>query len=672
MFDQPPQRLSAKDMSVGPILSDLPHHDLFQKGCSELRTTILYNSQRSARATKDLVIKDAVSAVSAPTPQERTEAIHQAKRDVEMQASKEGKVRYGEAKQAAWEKFVLHDVQSTMTLISGTSMLCQAYREKYPSLYTEAIKSYEDKIIRFTEDNSNVNTKPLDHKIDKDYEGLITLYKDNRAALILPEGSDPYFSTLLKKTDDYIKVWPLLSSSSHLLNAIRQGNDKDILGRLKELQLMSVPLKDIFSLSTIKLRPEIIKIYDDVKVDGVTAIMVHNLLKNAQRYSSSYVDFSMGPQGITVTNDTRNAPDEKKLFHPEKPQVGGNTGYGLFTARKIFGPLGGKDIEYRNLSSNKTEPPYDVSFTIKPLDGSKINTSKDRIPLDTKKAYSEFKQNYMQVEEMKSTQSAEAKNQDWHKFIFHDVQTPATLYGHFVYGEDSKLLKSFFSRYNNAKDPRIKVLLLSQMNKQELHLNSNFPKEYLEGIQLKLEKFRKVFPLLRSSMDFLINPTEDGYYGLTQMKVPVQEIVDAFGSEMPQANFEGHEVNGIEGVIPLNFLKNASDNCPYIDEKEASKGRDRTGMRLRIDENGFSVINPSNNGSPGANKLFQLKGKGESGNTGFGMFTAAQLYAPLNESKVEAEWTDLPNENGPKYSVRFSLKKSPQSGNGSPLPQPVQ
>lgn len=668
MFDQPPQRLSAKDMSVGPKLSDLPHHELFQKGCSELHRTIFNNSQIAAKGEGKKNLKVMGSNLSGGgLPQELVKEI----------AKSESKFKYKDSKNNSWSQFVLHDVNSAMELVSGIRTIPEYFLKYKSELYTEEIKAFEKKLEDFTTNSKKIpDAKNLSEKIDGDFFNLIQLYKQYRPLLNIPEEAEQSFQNHLNKADSIVKLWPLLSSSSHLLHAVSQQDDKEILQRRNELLAMSVPLSDILDVSNKRVKPETIQAHEDVRVDGITAIMVHNLLKNAQRYSTQFVDITVGQDGIVISNDTRSIPDANKLFQPEKPQgADSNTGYGLFTAKKIFGPLGGKDIEFKKVSDSV------VSFTIKPLIQKTLQTTSELMDssVETPKR-SDFEQRrkiltQVVLEKAKNDLAtkgkktlAEYEDENWGNVILHDARNPITVLSTYDLLAsaltDDVELQEFSKRHSHSlrvsentqstTDEKLEAIQ-SMMGYFKAHLLDKELKlpPSLKGVEKLIQSSKttaRIWSMLNHSSNLISSLSKNNNFAveknaklLTETNVFTRDIIKKVGNEsiIVRGLDRDQKIDGAKGIILFNLIKNANKHH-------------QSTVKVSFKGDEITVYNDSE--TPFDEKIFSHPGNpGVNGHTGYGLFISKNIFGLLGGYDIVVNG-GTSKDIGPPYNVSFTIK----------------
>jgi hypothetical protein len=306
-----------------------------------------------------------------------------------------------------------------------------------------------------------------------------------------------------------------------------------------------------------------------------------------------------------------------------------------------------------------------------PLISSADKLHAQRGILERNPGYAAFQNSYLLTDALRKQEEQPFGPKIWHKFIFHDIQTRASLFSAFTIGAKNNELGDLASRYNNEIHIGKQLELLEKMTRAPRVRNDVFPPALLDEYEEKLVRFAHLFPAFKASAQFLLHPGDAEYITMMNTKLPLSTVLD-YHFVPSDPRFSSQFLNGFETIIAFNFLKNAVDHCPK-EEKKGPTGTmdmvpDTTSIQVELGHDSLSISNNSNDDQPGEDVLFHLGGKGEHGNSGFGMFTAA-MYAPLIGKHVVPMWTGHTAEDHTKYSVKFSLKKSPQANNGSHLPQ---
>jgi len=175
---------------------------------------------------------------------------------------------------------------------------------------------------------------------------------------------------VLSKGRNLARIWKTLYHSSKFLSSVSKDDMQGMDRNFKLLKDANVFARDIIK----KAGPtaEVEGLDRDLKVDGVKGIMLFNFLKNAEKYRHSKVKVAFNGDAITVSNDSPTPFNAETLDNPGKPGPNGNTGYGVFISKNIFGLLGGYDVVLNSGTAKDGNPPYTISFTIRPA-GSGIS-----------------------------------------------------------------------------------------------------------------------------------------------------------------------------------------------------------------------------------------------------------------------------------------------------------
>jgi hypothetical protein len=150
----------------------------------------------------------------------------------------------------------------------------------------------------------------------------------------------------IKSATAMARTWGLFHHSSSFLLGITSNNERQAARSYHKLESTTYSLSDVLDASVVRKREMVncgLPISDTV--NGIEALMIHNLLKNADRHAVSAIDIFRNGDQLVIQNDSHTFPDRSTLFFPGTPGVGGNTGFGLFTMKHIFGALGGYTLD---------------------------------------------------------------------------------------------------------------------------------------------------------------------------------------------------------------------------------------------------------------------------------------------------------------------------------------
>ena len=340
---------------VSPSVKDLPQFPTFLKNVHKLHSAV----NRSAENDTRLKYERALQAVQKQADAAQYDAFVRKEPGTPLVEKIDPvlppKERY--VTSSNWSEFVLHDMRGVVTTTIGTATSLSAIPERTRetedllNTATNAAKKFANVNLPFRERINSIST--CVDQFDRHIDGVIAS---------APEHLKPY-SAMIKDAKNTAKLWKMISRSALLLNGVKNQNYEQVTMWFKELQKTKVRIEDIFPVSA--KRTEIITdpavwkdkvaaneqniLFCDKKllnteIDGVTGIMLFNLVKNANVYKKSHIIVSSDNGELTVENDLKKPIDTSRLFEPGSPGEGGHTGHGLFTVRDIYGTLAGKDV----------------------------------------------------------------------------------------------------------------------------------------------------------------------------------------------------------------------------------------------------------------------------------------------------------------------------------------
>ncbi|MFH0772905.1 MAG: ATP-binding protein [bacterium] len=176
-----------------------------------------------------------------------------------------------------------------------------------------------------------------------------------------------YMEKTIERAKVLARIWRMLYYSSKFLNSLSKN---DMIGMDKHFGILKN--SSFFAGDIVKKagrnNTTVTGLRRHQQIDGVKGIILHNLLKNAETHKAkdSKVEVVFNGDAITISNDSRTPFPERSLDHPGEPGPKGNTGYGVFISKNIFGLLGGYDVVLNSGTTKDGGHPYRVSFTIKP------------------------------------------------------------------------------------------------------------------------------------------------------------------------------------------------------------------------------------------------------------------------------------------------------------------
>lgn len=240
----------------------------------------------------------------------------------------------------SWQKFVMHDINGVLTL---------------PQIVASALgatshESAESKILARSSEllSKGYNiSRPLPNRIQA-ADAFMDDMATNFEAAIAKEGDKvSQFKEYFEKSKRSIWIWKMISSSAHLLEGIHTQNAAEIKRWATELSNTRVMIADIVHITDKHVKkivctpPELLS----SMTDGVRGIMLFNLLKNAHVHAKSEIQITENNGELVVANDTKEPVDSSVLFQPMKKGQDGNTGFGLFTLKHVYGAISGVQIE---------------------------------------------------------------------------------------------------------------------------------------------------------------------------------------------------------------------------------------------------------------------------------------------------------------------------------------
>jgi hypothetical protein len=245
------------------------------------------------------------------------------------------------------QKFVLHDVNGVVTIprgfISALGSLHLPFEE------ARMLQESTSKLAKIF-DNPK---QPLSERL----YAMDTFMRDvvkHLGTLEAKAGREAFgpWADYIDKSKRVVKIWDMLSHSSRLLSGVADMDITTIYESYDQLKQVSVRMGDIVPVAikdadiTVEFVPQ-----DRTNgvIDGVQGIMLFNLLKNAKVFKKSYIRVIEKNGELTVQNDAVKPVDTSHFFQPMKKGEGGNTGFGLFTMKHIFGALAGRDVSAQSI-----------------------------------------------------------------------------------------------------------------------------------------------------------------------------------------------------------------------------------------------------------------------------------------------------------------------------------
>lgn len=558
-----------------------------------------------------------------------------------------------EYKLNAEEQFLLHDVNTNATLFVGLKMLRGKDDSPPPSWY-----SVYDKLLKNVTSLSSHPEFSIKDKLER-YNELARYIRRHEKDIDTLSGQSEIAQNYYANALNIAHLWPMLHASGNMVDAIYKQNFEQIDKWYRALATMRIPMERIArALGNEKITSQSIT-YPQGDVDGIQGMTLFNLIQEIKRtrFQKCIIEKNGSQFNFRVT--AGEVPLREQLFKPSEV-VKGKTlpGDGIYAVHQYHSVLAGINIHYQDNVDHVGKPPYIYTFS---LDDARA-TERVNPPLNelqTNAGYQTFSENYTYAKQLKT----QARDIDWYNFTFHDVLTPLGKYSVYTVGTKDGLnpIADALHRFNNENDLDKKVLCLEELVSLPLPDMKDWPPEYIASVNKKINILKKLFPMFKPSLQFLLHPTADTYKNLRNVRIQSADILSSFNFSVDQiATMPQRELNGFEGIVLFNLLKNAETHSPNKQgsvDGQSTYEKDLKDIVVTLTDSEISVTNHSDDPHPGNDVLFQYKGRGKSGHTGFGMFTAAKLYAPLIGAKTEAEWNEHEADDHTKYRVRFSLKK---------------
>lgn len=373
-----PSKLRVPNVSpeyrVSRGIMDLPQFPQFVSDVALLKSGIYQASKNEARTSWELAKARAIKQAE--------DSVWEANHRIEVLAERAGVVPKGliptpepilppepqapfRTERQHWNNFVLHDFKGVATLPLTISTILDTIKlksEKAPGLMRMGIET-----------RKQLNLEPNQHEHIGVVDRYMHFFKDNIGNVIRKDRKRiKLYAQLFKDSVKAGKIWDMTVHSTYLLHAVREDNYHEISKQLIELKKTKVAVADIFyvaSKSKTKINcdpPDLIR----RRIDGVQGIILFNLIKNADVYKKSYIKVYFRDGNIVVENDSAHPIDKSQLYQPMKAgEKQGHTGFGLFSAKKIFGALAGIDLECETSDSSTKETPgtQTVRFIIRRL-----------------------------------------------------------------------------------------------------------------------------------------------------------------------------------------------------------------------------------------------------------------------------------------------------------------
>lgn len=260
--------------------------------------------------------------------------------------------------ESQWNDVVMHDTKGAVTLVTGYDVIAPFFKSD------PDIQGFSAELSRCLKVEQDVNAS-ADVRLEQSNLLLNYFSKHllNKKIQLPPElqGAD----AVLSKGRNLARIWKTLYHSSKFLSSVSKDDTQGMDRNFRLLKDSTVFARDIIKKAGGSMT-EVEGLDRDLKIDGVKGIMLFNFLKNAEKYRRSKVKVAFNGDAITISNDSPTPFNDETLDNPGKPGPNGNTGYGVFVSKNIFGLLGGYDVVLNSGTAKDGNPPYNISFTIKP------------------------------------------------------------------------------------------------------------------------------------------------------------------------------------------------------------------------------------------------------------------------------------------------------------------
>lgn len=275
--------------------------------------------------------------------------------------------------ESQWNDVVMHDTKGAVTLVAGYDVIAPFFKTD------PDIQGFSSELSRCLKVEHDVNAS-ADVRLEQSNLLLNYFSKHllNKKIELPPElkGAD----AVLAKGRNLARVWKTLYHSSKFLSSVSRDDRQGMDQNFRLLKDSSVFARDIIKKAGSSTT-EVEGLNRDLKIDGVKGIMLFNFLKNAEKYRHTKVKVAFKGEEVTVSNDSPTPFNEETLDNPGKPGPNGNTGYGVFISKNIFGLLGGYDVVLNSGTAKDGAPPYNISFTIRPAVSEKSQPASIVSPL---------------------------------------------------------------------------------------------------------------------------------------------------------------------------------------------------------------------------------------------------------------------------------------------------
>lgn len=272
-----------------------------------------------------------------------------------------------------WNDFVLHDFNGVSNLSLSMATVLNVISDNIKlSKDSAQVLSPEALLLQKAGNDFMYKTKnqlPPGEKITYTDEFFRVFNKNIGTVMKKDKQHLGEYKKLFANATKPIKIWDMVFNSARMLNAVKDENYEDLdhwLGKLQETHVSvgSIIPAAIKGTTSVECIPKELLKKD---LDGVEGIILFNLIKNANVYKNSYIKVYETNGALVVENDSDTPIDKSHLYEPMRPgENKGNTGFGLFTAKKVFGALSGVDLSCETEDATEGRP-HIIKFMIKKL-----------------------------------------------------------------------------------------------------------------------------------------------------------------------------------------------------------------------------------------------------------------------------------------------------------------
>lgn len=268
-----------------------------------------------------------------------------------------------EGKKQFMNDFLIHDVRTAIGSLAFFRMAVDDMCDSSPELRTNNPVVWQE-IKNYNEFESKGYESVRSNKSAREIIQLCDMWVESAKRLmeyVPPSTGIP--DIFAQKAHALVRSWGMFHHSAQFLIGITANNERQAMRSLKKLQSEQIATSDLIYLTLDEEKYTFAHSEElPESVNGIEAIILYNLLKNAGKQTHSFITLDHINDTWKVRNDAKVYPNTDTLFQPGKPGEGGNTGFGLFTMKYMIGALGGYDVALSNANEEQNGPPYQVEF----------------------------------------------------------------------------------------------------------------------------------------------------------------------------------------------------------------------------------------------------------------------------------------------------------------------